>query len=117
MALAPGVYTIHRVDGDNRHYVIDPDSDNDALTTTTTPPGTSPSAQYLVCCILSAAIQFSSDADHVIQWLISGDGVIRSLDHDKKFASARLAPKTSAIIRSSASLQWIINVFVFAVYP
>jgi hypothetical protein len=114
-ALPPGVYIIHYAVGPNNYYVADPESDNDALTVTRTdqPPTT---VNYMVYCILSAAVQFSSDEDHVIQWLISGDGVIRSLDHDRKFASARLAPKTSNIFRSSASMKWIINVFVFAVY-
>ena len=118
LSLPPGVYTIHYVVGTDSYYVADPESDNDALTFTKTassdPPPTS--ANHMVCCILSAAVQFSSNEDHVIQWLISGDGVIRSLDHDRKFASARLAPKMSDIFRSSASLKWIINVFVFAVY-
>ena len=105
-SLPPAVYKIRS--GDN--YVTDPAADNDTLTL-----AADGSDQLVRCMMSSANIKFSSDANYIIQWLISGDGIIRSLAHDRKFASARLAPKTSGIIRSSSSLKWIIALtFVYS---
>jgi hypothetical protein len=87
------------------YYVTDPAADNDKIELKV---DTKKSDQQVRCMMSSTTIKFISDGNHIIQWLISADGIIRSLDHDKKFASARLAPKTSNIIRSSSSLKWVI---------
>ena len=105
-SLPPAVYKIKS----GTTFVTDPDADNDTLTLKV-----AGSDQLVRCMMSSAIIKFISDANYIIQWLISGDGIIRSLAHDRKFASARLAPKTSGIIRSSSSLKWIIALeFVYS---
>ena len=60
-------------------------------------------------------------ADTNIQWLVSGDGTIRSLDHGTRFAFSKIIPGSKRpvdITRSSSSTNWIIvaafqNKFVF----
>ena len=111
-SLPPGVYRVFIVIGELIYCVTDPDSDNQTLTLTGAQENLDD--QLVRCMMSSTVIKFISDANYINQWLISGDGIIRSLSYDKKFASARLAPKTSSIIRSSSSLKWIIAVeFVY----
>ena len=117
-SLPPAVYKIHIGTGNDALYITDPVADNETLTlrgAITTDSAVPSTADQLVRCMMSSAtIKFISDGSRIIQWLISGDGIVRSLAHDKKFASARLAPKTSDIIRSGSSLKWIIAIeFVY----
>ncbi|CAA7268941.1 unnamed protein product [Cyclocybe aegerita] len=87
-ALPPGLYYIKTTDGTGRN-VVSPGADNQQLFVGTPSP------------------------DPSQQWLISGDGTMRAMNVTSgrfSLANLNLALVPQAVIRSTSSVQWSINV-------